>query len=57
MYKQRESQTATKAEYISDVGSMRGILKLLGVKLGHLTPKDCAPLSKYICKRQIDKRE
>ena len=28
--KQKISQTATKAEYISDVGSKPGILKLLG---------------------------
>ena len=35
MQEQKIPQTATKAEYISDeVGSNRGILKILGVKLG-----------------------
>ena len=44
-----------KARYISDVGSKRGILKLL--EIWHLTMKDCAPIVKYIGKRQVNKRE
>ena len=37
--------SATKAEYISDVGSKRGIRGIsTGCEIWHLTPKDCAPI-------------
>ena len=47
-----------KAEYISDVGSNRGLLEILGVKFSTLHQRIVLPMCptfKYIGKRQVDK--